>query len=106
MADVAASANDPIFLNHHAMVDCIFEEWLKINDNAEYPDPVPNPGHRKNDYIVPFFPLYKHEDMFKRAENFGYQCSITGLNPMNSGNGNKRHILPVLVVMAIMTCII
>ena len=29
MADVAALANDPIFLNHHAMVDCIFETWLQ-----------------------------------------------------------------------------
>ena len=25
MADAATSANDPIFLNHYAMVDCIFE---------------------------------------------------------------------------------
>ena len=28
MADVAASPNDPIFINHHTMIDCILEEWL------------------------------------------------------------------------------
>ena len=29
IADVAASTNDPVFINHHAMVDCIPEEWLQ-----------------------------------------------------------------------------
>ena len=116
MANVAASANDPIFLNHHAMVDCIFEEWLKINGNAEYPDPGDNNdvsipvGHRKTDYIVPFFPLYKHEDMFKRAESFGYRCSrLSDINPTKSGNipiAEKRHVLPVLLLMAVVTYII
>ena len=77
MADVAASANDPIFLNHHAMVDCIFETWLQKNPSAQYPisDEIPK-GHRYDDYIVPFFPLYKHSDMFTTANNFGYQCRI------------------------------
>ena len=76
MADVAASANDPIFLNHHAMVDCTFETWLQKNPHAEYPTAAEIPqGHRKQDYIVPFFPLYKHEDMFRTAEHFGYHCS-------------------------------
>ena len=77
MADVAASANDPIFLNHHAMVDCIFETWLKMNPNAQYPadNKIPQ-GHGYDDYIVPFFPLYKHSDMFTTADKFGYQCII------------------------------
>ena len=77
MADVAASANDPIFLNHHAMVDCIFETWLQKNPDAQYP--VNNDirkGHRQTDYIVPFFPLYTHGDMFSTAEMFGYRCTI------------------------------
>ena len=79
MADVAASANDPIFLNHHAMVDCIFETWLQNNySNLQYPvdDDIPK-GHRKQDYIVPFFPLYKHDDIFSTADKFGYQCTIS-----------------------------
>ena len=77
MADVAASANDPIFLNHHAMVDCIFETWLQKNPNSQYPisDDIPK-GHRYDDYIVPFFPLYKHRDMFSTADKFGYHCKI------------------------------
>ena len=78
MADVAASANDPIFLNHHAMVDCIFEIWLQKNLlNAPYPiSSEITKGHRYDDYIVPFFPLYKHRDMFSTAEKFGYKCRI------------------------------
>ena len=77
MGDVAASANDPIFLNHHAMVDCIFETWLRMNPNSQYPvhDEIPR-GHRQEDYIVPFFPLYKHSDMFSTADKFGYKCTI------------------------------
>ena len=77
MADVAASANDPIFLNHHAMVDCIFEKWLQKNPNVQYPisSEIPK-GHRYDDYIVPFFPLYKHRDMFSTADKFGYKCRV------------------------------
>ena len=78
MGDVAASANDPIFLNHRAMVDCIFETWLQKNPTAQYPvnDNIPN-GHQQKDYIVPFFPLYRHRDMFSTADKFGYRCKIT-----------------------------
>ena len=83
MADVAASANDPIFLNHHAMVDCIFETWLQKNPNVNYPtaDEIPK-GHQKQDYIVPFFPLYRHEDMLLTADNFGYHCEIKPHSPL------------------------
>ena len=80
MAKVPASANDPIFINHHTMVDCILEEWLQRNNRiATYPDPtdrsIINMGHRRDDYIVPFIPLYTHEMMFKTADNFGYSCN-------------------------------
>jgi hypothetical protein len=92
MADVAASANDPIFLNHHAMVDCIFEEWLQKNPNAQYPisNDIQN-GHQYDDYIVPFFPLYTHGDMFSTAEKFGYRCRL------QSGKSG----LPTRVIIAI-----
>ena len=100
MADVAASANDPIFLNHHAMVDCIFETWLQKNPNVQYPmsSKIPK-GHRYDDYIVPFFPLYKHSDMFTAAENFGYQCII------NSHQSNNLHLLALLVLVPIIIII-
>ena len=85
MADVAASANDPIFLNHHAMVDCIFETWLQNHPSVQYPmesdtNKIP-PGHRYDDYIVPFFPLYKHSDMFSTADKFGYRCTLSSKRP-------------------------
>ena len=77
MGDVAASANDPIFVNHHAMVDCILEKWLQNHRTATYPNQgTIRSGHRRNDYIVPFIPLYMHNTMFKTADNFGYSCNI------------------------------
>ena len=62
------------------MVDCIFETWLQKNPNARYPisSKIPK-GHQRDDYIVPFFPLYKHSDMFTTADKFGYQCKIQPL---------------------------
>lgn len=78
MADTAASPNDPIFINHHGMVDCILEEWLKRNPDAVYPDVPSNlKGHQKNGTIVPFFPVFKHNDHFQTADNFGYSCELT-----------------------------
>ena len=77
MGDVEASVNDPIFINHHGMVDCILEEWLQRNPTTPYPqDPSIRQGHKENDYIVPFFPLVRHSDMLKTADSFGYSCSL------------------------------
>ena len=77
MGDVAASPSDPIFINHHGMVDCILEEWLQENKDAQYPhDPRIRRGHRKNDNTVPFFPVITHSEMFKTADNFGYSCDL------------------------------
>ena len=101
MADVAASANDPIFLNHHAMVDCIFETWLQKNPNARYPEDdemIPN-GHRHQDYIVPFFPLYKHSNMFSTADKFGYQCTIDDQSSKNNIKWPKWKIAVIAVVI-------
>ena len=108
MADIAASPNDPIFLNHHAMVDCIFETWLQKNrSNAQYPisSEIPK-GHRRDDYIVPFFPLYKHADMFHTADKFGYKCKIEPLAAPNTKGGLTSEeiagiVIAVLVIVAI-----
>ena len=78
MADVAASPNDPIFINHHTMIDCILEEWLRVHPDAYYPS-VTLRGHQKDGYIVPFYPLFKHKDMFKTAHNFGYSCNLPNI---------------------------
>ena len=95
MAHAAASPNDPIFISHHAMIDCIFEEWLKRNHDATYPDGVTTHGHRGNDFIVPFFPLFRHSDMFKVAEHFGYSCD---LESDSSGLSEQLHTLMVWII--------
>ena len=79
MSCVAASPNDPIFINHHAKIDFILEEWLEKNKGMlSYPQTDDTrEGHRRNDYIVPIIPLFTHEDMFKTADNFGYKYSAT-----------------------------
>ena len=96
MGDVASSPNDPIFLNHHAMIDCILEEWLQQNPEATYPESneIPN-GHRANDYLVSFIPLYTNSDMFKTADNFGYSCSLSQPDSSSISNIYSASLLPV-----------
>ena len=79
MSCVAASPNDPIFINHHANIDCILEKWLQENPNSHlYPlSPEIREGHRRSDYIVPFIPLYTHREMLNTSDNFGYVCSTS-----------------------------
>ena len=79
MSCVAASPNDPIFINHHANIDCILVKWLQENkDDLTYPSSAEiRQGHRATDYIVPFIPLYTHRDMFNTSDNFGYVCSTS-----------------------------
>ena len=80
MSCVAASPNDPVFISHHANIDCILEKWLLENKNKPIQYPVSGdipPGHRATDYLVPFIPLYTHNDMFKTTDNFGYSCFTT-----------------------------
>ena len=49
MLDPVASPNDPFFIIHHTMIDCVFDEWLQRHPDQEYPD-VPltfsTRGHR------------------------------------------------------------
>ena len=77
---MASSPNDPLFILHHTAVDCVFEEWLRRHPDAEYPDSPDVPlGHLRDGYMVPFYPLFTNNDMFKLAENFGYSCSLSDL---------------------------
>ena len=75
MGDVPPSANDPIFLLHHSFVDRIYEKWLrKYNKDASVLSLLDAPiGHNRHDVIVPFFPLYTHQQMFKKSFEFGYK---------------------------------
>ena len=56
---------------HHSFVDRIYEKWLhKFNKNASVPSTYNSPiGHNKDDVIVPLYPVYTHQQMFKK---FGY----------------------------------
>ena len=97
MEDVAASPNDPVFVNHHTMIDCILEEWLQKNSDAKYPTTGGAEGHGADDYIVPLIPLYTHKDMLETADHFGYSCSLPKMttppdnteNPTNGGNNRE-----------------
>lgn len=83
--DAAASPNDPLFIIHHTMVDCIFDEWLKRHSDAEYPDDeLVRDGHRPGDFVRGFFPLFKNEDLFKRTTEFGYSCSLSNLTDQDT----------------------
>jgi len=91
IGDVVGSPNDPVFIIHHTMIDCVFDEWLIRHPDEEYPD-VPltftTRGHQANSYMIPFFPLYTNADMFKPAgNNFGYYCDLPKIatNTNNSG---------------------
>ena len=75
MGDVPSASNDPIFPLHHSFVDRIYEKWLrKFNKNASvlssYDAPI---GHNKDDVIVPLYPVYTHQQMFKKSFEFGYE---------------------------------
>ena len=97
MLDPVASPNDPFFIIHHIMIDCVFDEWLQHHPDQEYPD-VPltfsTQGHQAHSYMVPFFPLYTNADMFKpAANNFGYFCNLPNVNEkVDSGNFPQPHL--------------
>ena len=81
MIETTTSANDPSFFVHHSNVDRILESWLQkfvrgSSNPALLPEYVPvsggHPGHNRDDYLVPFFPLTKAVDGFRIAEELGY----------------------------------
>ena len=67
MGDVPSASNDPIFPLHHSFVDRIYEKWLRKFDKdasvlSSYDAPI---GHNKDDVIVPLYPVYTHQQIFK-----------------------------------------
>ena len=99
--DVAASPNDPLFIVHHAMLDCILDEWLARNPDIEYPDsPLIRAGHRRDDFVTGFIPLYTNNDMFVRTEEFGYFCNLTNLSG-SAGVAYSALTWPVLIAVVV-----
>ena len=75
MGDVPSASNDPIFPLHHSFVDRIFEKWLRRYSKSasvlsQYDAPI---GHNRYGVIVPLFPVYTHDEMFKKSFEFGYE---------------------------------
>ena len=80
MFDVAGSPNDPIFILHHLMLDCILQEWSKRHPTSGYPvHSMIQDGHRQDDYLRTFFPLIKNGELFASTEQFGYYCKLPNL---------------------------
>ena len=84
MASEGGSPNDPAFFNHHTMVDCLLDEWLKKNPTQPYVGPVGNrmfAGHGPDDCLVPFFPLYTHRQIYKVGSELGFSCDLRDFAP-------------------------
>ena len=88
MFDFGGSPNDPLFILHHLMLDCLLQEWSKLHPNSGYPvHPEVRDGHRKDDYLRTFFPLITNEEVFANPEEFGYYCQLPNLG-LTEPNGN------------------
>ncbi|XP_054610758.1 tyrosinase-like [Dunckerocampus dactyliophorus] len=77
MSSVQGSANDPIFLLHHAFVDSLYEEWLRRHspDPSQYPSSNAPIGHNSGYYMVPFLPLHRNIEYFTSSKDLGYEYS-------------------------------
>ena len=85
MTVVPAAINDPVFSLHHCNVDRILESWMRrfagtSFDPALLPAYVPvtggHPGHNRDDYMVPFFPLITAGGQYHVAEEWGYTYDV------------------------------
>nr|XP_043897954.1 tyrosinase-like [Solea senegalensis] len=77
MSSVQGSANDPIFILHHAYVDSIYEQWLRRHrpSPSQYPDSDAPIGHNSEYHMVPFLPLHRNREYFVSSKDLGYEYS-------------------------------
>uniref|UniRef100_A0A667XQP1 Tyrosinase n=1 Tax=Myripristis murdjan TaxID=586833 RepID=A0A667XQP1_9TELE len=77
MSSVQGSANDPIFLLHHAFVDSIYEQWLRRHrpSLSQYPQSNAPVGHNSEYHMVPFLPLHRNREYFISSKDLGYEYS-------------------------------
>jgi tyrosinase len=70
MLYIPAAVNDPIFNLHHCNVDRMLESQELLPAYA----PISNghPGHNRDDYIVPFFPLITPGKQYQLSKRWGY----------------------------------
>lgn len=79
MLDVPQASNDPMFFLHHCNIDRLYEQWLDQFTDTDIPVYEPNtfsydvdPGHNKDEYLAPIFPLFTNNGMHTRATSLGY----------------------------------
>ncbi|XP_056408550.1 tyrosinase-like [Hyla sarda] len=73
MSQVPISANDPMFILHHAYIDKLFEVWIRKNKAT--PDKYPNNqhlGHQRLECAMPFFPCVMNKHMLQNSAVYGY----------------------------------
>ncbi|KAM4796502.1 tyrosinase [Rhinophrynus dorsalis] len=74
MSSVQGSANDPIFVLHHAFVDSIYEQWLRRHQPSlsDYPESNAPIGHNRGYNMVPFIPVFTNGEFFIPSRDLGY----------------------------------
>uniref|UniRef100_A0A672H9G5 Tyrosinase n=1 Tax=Salarias fasciatus TaxID=181472 RepID=A0A672H9G5_SALFA len=77
MSSVQGSANDPIFLLHHAYVDSLYEQWLRRHrpSPSQYPGSNAPIGHNAEYHMAPFMPLHRNREYFISSKDLGYEYS-------------------------------
>ncbi|XP_010896514.2 tyrosinase [Esox lucius] len=97
MSSVQGSANDPIFLLHHAYVDSIYEQWLRRHapEQTHYPESNAPIGHNRQYHMVPFLPLHRNIEYFVSSKDLGYEYSYM----LNSDQRIVEVLSPYLAMM-------
>lgn len=109
MNDKRSSPNDPFFIVYHTMLDCLFEQWLRLHpDTTSYPDVPKNKyttGNRADSFIVPIFPVQTNGNMFKKSRYFGYACNIPNITVDSySGSYPTVHFTMLAWLSAVLIC--
>ncbi|XP_028838620.1 tyrosinase-like isoform X2 [Denticeps clupeoides] len=114
MSSVQGSANDPIFILHHAFVDSIYEQWLRRHrpESSHYPTANAPIGHNGEYFMAPFLPLFQNRDYFLSSKDLGYEYFYL-LDPgqrftdvLNSYLEEAKQIWPWLLVAGAMGALI
>ncbi|XP_071990716.1 tyrosinase-like [Engystomops pustulosus] len=76
MGQVPISANDPLFILHHAYIDKLYEVWIQKYKATPETYPVnQHLGHGPRECAMPFFPCVKNRDLLQTSTAFGYKYS-------------------------------
>ena len=106
MLDVPTASNDPLFFLHHCNIDRLYEQWLDQFSNIPAYEPSVfnydvNPGHNRDEYLAPMFPLFTNNDMHAKATSLGYTYTVPDDND-DSGSISLRgntHMVGIWLAM-------